>query len=199
MAYEHFEKLPPEKRRAIVNAGFACFGRDGYQKTAMSEIAAAAGVSKAALFHYFGTKEEMFFYLYRFSCDEISGGLPQGGADFFECIALGTQAKLRVMEQYPGMNDFLLEVVKSSDLETEAILRRANARAIDDSVRKLFSAVDWSRLKPEVSPADAMAMTRWVNDGYIRDNTNTPPDEMAVALQRYLGLLKRAIYKEECL
>lgn len=57
MNTENFEKLPTEKQYAVLNAAFSCFGRDGYKKTAMSEIASEAGVSKAALFHYFGTKK----------------------------------------------------------------------------------------------------------------------------------------------
>lgn len=199
MEFENFEKVPPEKRRAIINAGFTCFSRAGYQKTAMSEIAVAAGVSKAALFHYFGTKKDLYCFLFKFSCDEISDKIPQGSSDFFECIGIGTQAKLAVIGNYPGMYDFLVSVVKNIDAETEDLLREANAHAIDEGVKTLFANVEWSRFKPEVSRQDAISMVTWISEGYLRDNADKPQEMILWEIRRYLDLLKLTLYREEYL
>jgi AcrR family transcriptional regulator len=196
---ENFAKAPQEKQTAVINAGFACFGRDGYKKTAMSEIAKAAGVSKAALFHYFGTKEELYFFLFRFACDEIGSKIPKGSNDFFECIEIATKAKLSVMERYPGMWDFLVSVVINEDRETELLLREANARAISEGMEALFANVDWSRFKPLIAQADTVALVGWVTEGYLRGNLGKPKDEMLEGVQRYLDILKQALYKEEYL
>ena len=45
----NFHNLPPEKQRNIIDAGLNAFGRNGYAKTSMNDVARAAGVSKAAL------------------------------------------------------------------------------------------------------------------------------------------------------
>jgi AcrR family transcriptional regulator len=49
-----------EKRQAIVDAAFEVFSEVGFEQASMSEIAARAGGSKATLYSYFQSKEEMF-------------------------------------------------------------------------------------------------------------------------------------------
>jgi TetR/AcrR family transcriptional regulator len=53
-------KTHPEKQTAILNAAQKRFARFGLSKVTMEEIAADLGVSKAALYYYFTTKEEVF-------------------------------------------------------------------------------------------------------------------------------------------
>ncbi|MDO5401649.1 MAG: TetR/AcrR family transcriptional regulator [Eubacteriales bacterium] len=191
-----FEKAPPEKQLSVINAGFRCFGKDGFQKTAMSEIAQAAGVSKAALFHYFGTKAELYDFLFRFACDEISRKIPVGTEDFMECISIGTKVKFEVMARYPGMYDFLVAVMQDESGEAETLRRNANTRAIEEGSMTLFAKVDWSKFRPNVSPADAMNLVTWVSMGCLKGNLEKSQGEILSEVERYLDLIKKAIYKE---
>ena len=61
---ERFYALPEEKQRRIINAGFRVFANNSYRKSPMSEIAGAAGISKALLFHYFKNKRELYLFLW---------------------------------------------------------------------------------------------------------------------------------------
>lgn len=49
-----------EKRREIVAAASAQFEEEGFERTSMAAIAARAGASKATLYGYFKTKEQLF-------------------------------------------------------------------------------------------------------------------------------------------
>lgn len=49
-----------QKRDAILAAGKALFLQQGYEKTSMAEVAAKVGGSKATLYSYFSSKEEIF-------------------------------------------------------------------------------------------------------------------------------------------
>jgi AcrR family transcriptional regulator len=49
-----------EKRQAIIDAAFQVFSEMGFEQASMSEIAARTGGSKATLYGYFPSKEEMF-------------------------------------------------------------------------------------------------------------------------------------------
>jgi AcrR family transcriptional regulator len=49
-----------EKRAAIVKIAYEAFLTDGYAATSMSSIAAKVGGSKATLYNYFASKEELF-------------------------------------------------------------------------------------------------------------------------------------------
>jgi AcrR family transcriptional regulator len=197
---ENFEKLPLEKRLNVLNAGFSCFGKNGYKKTSIADIAAAAGISKASMFHYFNTKKELYLYLYRYSCDEILAAFKTGTEDFFECILLGTQIKMRVLEKYPGMLDFLITLFTEEDNHFFAGFREVNTAEVKKGTEMFFYNVDWNRFKPDIDRSTAMNLVNWTTDGYIRSVTTTrSKEEMVEDMDRYLKILKRAMYKEEYL
>lgn len=50
----------PAKRAAIVRASLEVFLREGYARTSVDAIAAAAGVSKRTIYDYYGDKEQLF-------------------------------------------------------------------------------------------------------------------------------------------
>jgi len=54
-------RLPgPERRRQIIEAAADLFARNGFRGTTTREVAAAVGVSEAAVFKHFPTKEELY-------------------------------------------------------------------------------------------------------------------------------------------
>ncbi|MGF6171881.1 TetR/AcrR family transcriptional regulator [Ensifer sp. 4252] len=48
------------KRHHILNAAVEVFGRFGYRKTSMQDVAEAAGMSRAALYLHFRNKDDLF-------------------------------------------------------------------------------------------------------------------------------------------
>jgi AcrR family transcriptional regulator len=49
-----------EKRQLIIDTAYRLFRSKGFEKTSMSEITAQVGGSKATLYNYFSSKEELF-------------------------------------------------------------------------------------------------------------------------------------------
>jgi AcrR family transcriptional regulator len=49
-----------QTRAAIVDSALACFDRHGIAGTTLDQIAAAAGVTKGAVYHHFGSKRAIF-------------------------------------------------------------------------------------------------------------------------------------------
>ncbi|MDR1616604.1 MAG: TetR/AcrR family transcriptional regulator, partial [Syntrophomonadaceae bacterium] len=111
----NFDKLPEEKRQLIISAGLLCFGRNGYKKASIADIATEAGVSKAAIFHYFGTKKALYLYLFNYAFDELLAGQTEGTEDFFECLEVEIQNRIRINARYPGMYEFLLLQTRKKD------------------------------------------------------------------------------------
>ena len=64
--------LATDKRTTIMRAAITLFLRDGYSNTSMDAITAGAEVSKATVYSYFGSKEELFEVL-----------IQEGSAAFF--------------------------------------------------------------------------------------------------------------------
>ena len=50
-----------DKRRAILDRSAELFAEAGYDRTSMNQIAAACGVSKGLLYHYYQNKEALLF------------------------------------------------------------------------------------------------------------------------------------------
>jgi TetR/AcrR family transcriptional repressor of mexJK operon len=60
-----------ERRTAIVDIAHAAFLADGYAATSMSTIAAKVGGSKATLYNYFSSKEELFIAVVSRKCEHM--------------------------------------------------------------------------------------------------------------------------------
>ena len=56
--------LEPGRRDAILNAALKEFVLEGYDKASTNVIAKEAGISKALMFHYVSSKQELFFWVY---------------------------------------------------------------------------------------------------------------------------------------
>ncbi|MDR1704004.1 MAG: TetR/AcrR family transcriptional regulator [Clostridiales bacterium] len=190
----------------MINAGFYCFGRDGYRKTAMSEAARQAGVSKAALFHYFGSKKSYFIYIYTFACEEIlrafrNEGVIIGSDDYFENVRAGARIKHAAARDYPGMYDFLMNLAREADAELIDELKEINKEGIIDAVARLNANVDWSRFKSPEDRIMAENLAFWVSFGltHAADSKGKSWQQLFDEHSRYLELIKRATYKEEYL
>src|SRR5690625_358370 len=69
---EKFLNLTKEKQNSIIDSALKIFAKHGYRKTSISDIAKSAGISKAMVFHYFGTKKDLYLYLVNTCADSIA-------------------------------------------------------------------------------------------------------------------------------
>lgn len=60
----------PTVRRRILSAALDLFAEHGYDATSVSEVVIRAGVTKGALYHYFGAKEDLLYEIYRGLLDQ---------------------------------------------------------------------------------------------------------------------------------
>src|SRR5690606_32784204 len=80
----------PDARIRILDAAAELFARQGYENSSVGDLAAALGVSKAALYHYFPTKQDIYDSIIvdvlQGLRDEVAAGLAQ---------AVGPRERLR--------------------------------------------------------------------------------------------------------
>lgn len=116
---EKFFSLPQEKQQAIINAGYRVFSQNCYKKSPMSEIADAAGISKALLFHYFHNKKELYLFLWEECSRTTLQALAESGCaeqtDLFQMMLLGLNAKVKLMRKYPHLGAFSLKAFYEKD------------------------------------------------------------------------------------
>jgi TetR/AcrR family transcriptional regulator, cholesterol catabolism regulator len=59
------------KRGEVVHKAAELFDAGGYHNTGVADIAAAAGISKPTLYHYFASKDEILFWIHEEYMDEL--------------------------------------------------------------------------------------------------------------------------------
>lgn len=100
MAEPAYTRLPvDERRRQLIDAGSRLFGEHSFEEISMAQIARAAGVSKALLYHYFPSKTE----LYKAAVEEYATELarliePDGEGPPIEQFARGLERYLNWIE-----------------------------------------------------------------------------------------------------
>lgn len=195
--YETFENLQFEKRKKILNACYDVFGKYGYEKASINDIAKEAHVSKSSLFHYFINKENLYFYLYDFATLKIADNMQEGTEDLFESISLSTKLKFEIFKDYPSMFNFLKSIILESENLQEK-LRNRNYDKVTLANKLLFKNVDWTKLNTN-NIQDVINLLSWISEGCIKANINLNPEQIVEEVNKYLEYVKKATYKEEYL
>ena len=190
---QKFFALPEEKRRAIMNAGYRVFSQNSYKKSPMSEIAGAAGISKALLFHYFDNKKELYLFLLR-SCAQVTAQMVQRSGcyeqgDLFEMMRLGLRAKMQLMRRYPDMTAFALKAYYEKDpavnREIQAIIEQyasfqANAPRLKLDPERFVPGLDLQMMYQEIY---------WASEGYLWQKLRLGNADMEQMEQDFVRLI----------
>lgn len=205
---EHFFRLPAEKQKAILDAAFSAFGANGYKKTSVSDIAAAAGISKAMVFRYFGTKKSLYLYLVercgRTFTEEINQRVDRTETDFFYRILSAGQIELSIMEKHPGVFQFLNSVFFETD---EAVKEEVQALLSGEEGEKFrakiaFEGADTRKFKDGVDPKLVMKLLFYFTCGCLGGNPGArraEPDALYRDFKDCVALLRNHLYREEFL
>jgi len=124
---EKFFRLPEEKQTIITDAALKSFGTNGYKKSSISDIATGAGISKAMIFHYFGTKKALYLYLMDLCSNiltsELDNKFDHTVTDFFGRILMATNIKISLMKRHPQILSFLTSMYFEKDEEVKEAIK----------------------------------------------------------------------------
>jgi TetR/AcrR family transcriptional regulator len=203
---DRFVSLPIKKQKIIIDSALKSFGTNGYKKASISDIAAAAGISKAMIFHYFGTKKALYLYLINLCgniiMDEINEKFDNSVTDFFERIKISTNIEISVMKRHPAIPAFLTSVYFETGDEVKEDIKSILAKGEDFRNKIAFDGMDVSKFKDGIDPKLVMKMLTWLADGYAKQlssRTDIDIDFMCNEIFECMDLLKNNFYKEEYL
>ncbi len=168
---EKFFSLPKEKQEAIINAGFCVFSQNSYKKIPMSEIAAAAGISKSLLFHYFHNKKELYLFLWE-TCARITiNALDESGCylqtDLFETLYKGMRAKIQLMRRYPGLGAFAMKVYYEKDPAVCADVQKSIEKLASYKINATLLNFTPEQFVPGLDLEMMYQNMYWATEGYL--------------------------------
>jgi AcrR family transcriptional regulator len=214
MHFEQVDKflaLDPEKRERIINAGMNEF-LNGFKKASTDVIVRAAGISKGLLFHYFGTKENLYDFLIDYAINTVQAEyldlLNVNQTDIFESIWQMSLLKRDVSLRFPMIFDFLIRVyLDQKDCPAKEHLKRfQEMQAQRFSI--IYSNCDKSLFRDDVDPEKVVSIVQWALHGWaetktsaithgnvneVMENYDTYLDEM----KEYLNIFKQCFYKPQ--
>ena len=133
-------RRPRDRRRAIISAAERLFARRGYARTSMKQLAAAVGVSDAALYNHFASKRDILDALYEergfYHAMEILEHL-SGSRRIEDQLVLTTLASADLWAQ----NADFLRIVIGEVLAGDSVARETHGRIMERwhaGMRRLF-------------------------------------------------------------
>jgi len=195
-----FLSLPQEKQNRIVEAAMTLFGDVGYKKAYISEIAAAARISKALVFHYFGSKKDLYSYLVYYAgkivMTEAQEKRVTDNKNFFDRVIITTQFRLSIKNRYPAMNTFIESVYKEDEPEVAADVQRLLSIAGDMHSNVTFSPAETEKLKDGIDPKLMEDLMEKYMDGVVAGwNDDLSIDETIHKVTKCLNMLNRNLCK----
>lgn len=158
----HKPYIDEQKRQRVIRASIEEFTR-GYEAASTNEIVRKAGISKGLLFHYFGSKKNLYMTVFREVVQRTTetllsraGELP---GDVIERMLRLTLIKLELYREDPKGWLFLADAASNPPHELKQEIRSAQAELTDFGMKAFLTGLDLANLRPDV---DAECLLRFV-------------------------------------
>lgn len=161
-----WQALDEAKRGLIFRAAVEEFSESGYTGASMNHLVKRAGISKGSLFHYFGSKGELFDALVDLAfgqVKELLKGVRDGsrGRPPAERLEALLEAGFAFIEQHPRLARIYFRLLQSGD----APFGRARLEQLGRRSRRfLQELVEEAQASGEADPALDAERTAWLLD-----------------------------------
>jgi TetR/AcrR family transcriptional regulator len=208
--YSKFENLESTKKERIIAACLDEFSQHGYQNASTNRIVKKAEISKGILFHYFGSKKNLYIYILDYALDlymeKIFQNLGSLSTDFFERVMEIGLVKIEIAKKTPTIHKMIVDAFIQSPDELQQELERKYKELYHKSMPMLVKDLDTSQFKEEIDQAKAIELILFALEGvsnkYIKLFKAMPYhkileeiDKITEEYKEYISILKYGVYK----
>lgn len=161
------DTAPLAVRSDIVEAATHVFSRLGYHGASMQDIAIAAGMRKASLYHHLRKKEDLLFAIHEGLVDELiqrtRDALVPGASPAEHLAAVLHAAMDFIASNREGVTVFLQEAGAVTGERWDGIVAKRDEyeQLVVDIVSAGISAGDFVDLPPKIATRGVLAMANW--------------------------------------
>lgn len=200
-------ELEPERRDALLNAALGEFAARGYAAASTNVIARKAGMSKPLMFHYVGSKRELFLAVREFFNDVLM----RDYVEKMDCDTCDVVARLRqsfllqiaLVSRYPSVLALETLSAPTGDEELDRELAEQEA-AWDPTCVPLFEGVNEALFRSDVCEGVGMRLVRWAAEGFAAHLLEAAQGEggldverVSVEVESFAADLRHALYLDE--
>ncbi len=192
---EKFFDLAREKQDRMINGAIEVFAKNGYKHASTDDMVKAVGVSKGLWFHYFGSKEGIYIFVYdycvKYMLLELSTIVNDGEKDYFERIKQIAKTKAKVGRSYPYLTIFLEEAAHES--QQEIIAKTAQSRQnYEERMNAYLSSAEIDIISDKTKRDRIKKMLDYTISSIIREKTAEAAGADAIfrEIKAYIELMR---------
>lgn len=193
---EKFYNLTKDKQDRMINAAVKVFAQNGYLRASTDIMIKEAAVSKGLLFHYFESKHGLYSfvleYCARYMMMELSAGMNDSEKNIFDRVKMAEECKIRMLQNYPYLDLFLINVQGESDPEVTQEAKRWSDEVLATVKSLVDEKADPDLVRGNLSIEEAREIVTLAMDGYKSKSyrLGMEPEEVLKGFLPYLDILK---------
>lgn len=203
---DKFFALKEDKQAAIINAALQCFGKFGYGKASVNDIAVAAGISKASIFQYFGSKKGLYKYLLTYAGKIIMDSFQEDDfderTDLFDRVLSSSFTEAKTLEMNPYISLFIASAWTETADEISGILAEFKGETSKFRNNLILRKDDVSKFKNPGDAETVLQILMLMAEGYAarcHNDGNAAYSSLAEEFQKMIEAMRRNFYKEDYL
>ncbi|MDE7272945.1 MAG: TetR/AcrR family transcriptional regulator [Lachnospiraceae bacterium] len=192
---EKFFDLAREKQDRMINGALEVFAKNGYKHASTDDMVKAVGVSKGLWFHYFGSKEGIYVFVYdycvKYMLLELSTIVDENEKDYFELVKQVAMTKTKVGKSYPYLTIFLEEA--AHETEQEPVRKTAESRQIyEERIGAIFKLSEIENVSDKSKRERIRKMLDYCISCIIREKTAEAADAEVIfrEIKAYIELVR---------
>jgi AcrR family transcriptional regulator len=196
--------VDPEKHRArrthIIEAAVVLFASKGFAESTTADICQAASISTGSLFHYFPSKQAVFYGIWELDRTEWDEVYAAAEADPDPWAALmAIVDKLAADATEPIMAGLLVEVIAQAhrDPEFAAGLAENDRRQISDVARLISRLREAELVDPELPDEESARWVLTLTDSFLGRGYPEPERDIDTAVATTKEMIARVLRHAE--
>lgn len=192
---EKFFDLAREKQDRMINGAIEVFAKNGYKHASTDDMVRAVGISKGLWFHYFGSKEGIYVFVYdycvKYMLLELSTVVDENEKDYFAMMKQIALAKTKVGRNYPYLTIFLEEAVHET--EQDIVAKTAESRQIyDERMAALMKTAEIESVTDKTRRERIKKLLDYTISSIIREKTEETANAEAMyrEIKAYIELVR---------
>ena len=155
-----------ERKQQIIRAAAKRFARHGMNKTTLDEIARDIRIGKATIYHYFESKDELFYETLKWEADQFIDDIKAifnneelaVGARLLEYISF----KESVDKKYKLLYDLFLQLLNIDSFEKEKLILKNLINREEEIIKLVLSSIYSGRIETmDESLPNFVVVTSW--------------------------------------
>lgn len=192
---EKFFDLAREKQDRMINGAVEVFAKNGYKHASTDDMVKAVGVSKGLWFHYFGSKEGIYVFVYdycvKYMLLELSTIVDENETNYFELMRQIAKTKVKVGRSYPYLTIFLEEAAHEPE-QALAVKTAASRQSYEERLDAYLKHAEIDNVSDKGRRERIKKMLEYTISGIIREKTAQAAETDAIfrEIKAYIDLVR---------